>query len=255
MFSTNDLVSVGEAGLPILEVYLQALRSSRAAATFFTVWLLFVYFGATMACVVTTGRLVWAFARDDGMPFSSILAKTHAKLQVPANATLFTAVFCILYGLIYIGSTTAFNSFIAMSILGLNVTYAIPQAVLLARRLSRLSKPSKGDILPARHFNLGPYFGPFCNTFATLWVLFYTVIFCFPTFYPTTVDTMNYVSIVVAASGIWIALVWWVGGKRKSFAGPIIEGIKRAEGVSPEIGSAGGVAALQVREKTWAAAE
>jgi choline transport protein len=197
-----------------MEVYYQAL-SNRGGAAFFTFWILFIYFGATIALVVTSGRLLWAFARDNGLPYSSVFAKTHPTLKVPVNATLLTAGFCILYGLIYIGSTTAFNSFVATAILSLNLTYAIPQFILLLRGRS---------VLPARPFDLGPIFGPFCNIFSTAWVLLYAVLFCFPIFIPVTVETMNYVSVVMAGTALYVVVAWWLpsglGGKGKVFTGP-----------------------------------
>ena len=49
MFSIQDMDAVSTSALPIMEVYLQALRGSKAGAAFFTTWLLFIYFGACIA--------------------------------------------------------------------------------------------------------------------------------------------------------------------------------------------------------------
>ncbi|KIX05012.1 uncharacterized protein Z518_05884 [Rhinocladiella mackenziei CBS 650.93] len=213
MFSSSDLEEVSLSYLPILTVYYQTL-GSKGGAAFFAFWLLFIYYGATITCFITAGRLTWAFARDNGLPYSRVFAKTHPTLRVPANATIATAVFCILYGLIYIGSTTAFNSFISLSILGLNITYVIPQTIIVIR--------GREKVLPKRQFNLGPIFGPFCNIFSTLWMMLYTVLFCFPVFLPATAQNMNYLSVVVVGVGLFILLVWWTG-KRKTFTGPNIQ--------------------------------
>lgn len=48
IFSTNDLDRVAGSSLPIFEVFLQAINS-QAAATFFTVWICFIYYGALVA--------------------------------------------------------------------------------------------------------------------------------------------------------------------------------------------------------------
>lgn len=213
IFSIQDLDSVSSSSLPIVEVYFQTLRNSQAATAFFTTWLLFIYFGACLACTVTTGRLIWALARDNGMPLSGTFSKVNKQLQVPVNATLFAGVFCTLYGLIYIGSTTAFNSFIATAILFLNVTYAIPQAVVLLR--------GRATTLPSRHLDLGPVIGLVCNVFSVLWVALFTVIFCFPTFVPVTASGMNYVSVIIAGVCLFTTILWWTS-KRKTFTGPII---------------------------------
>ncbi|KAK5459908.1 hypothetical protein LTS15_004037 [Exophiala xenobiotica] len=203
-------------------------KGKQSASTVFTKWdnqtgwsdgtafLLGVgtYYGATIGCFLAAGRQTWSFARDNGLSHSKIFAKIHPTLQVPVNATLTTLIFCVLYGLIYIGSTTAYNSFINLSILSLNITYAIPQAVVVIR--------GRDKVLPKRQFNLGPVLGPICNIFSVIWMLVFTVLFCFPVFLPVTLQNMNYLSVVVAAVCLFILILWW-GGKRKTFEGPHIE--------------------------------
>jgi choline transport protein len=212
MFSSNDLAAAEDSVLPILTIFQQALRN-KSGSTFLGVWFLVVYFGSIVSATAATGRVTWAFARDNGLPFSSILAKVHPKLQMPANATIASSVFIICYGAIYVGSTTAFNSFISMSILSLNITYAIPQGILLWR--------GRDKVLPAnRQFNLGKWFGPACNIFCVAWVSLYTVLFCLPTYLPAEVNDMNYVSVVVAGVALIIAIFWY-GGKNKTFTGPV----------------------------------
>jgi choline transport protein len=133
---------------------------------------------------------------------------------MPVHATIATFAFCTLYGLIYIASTTAFNSFISLSILGLNVTYVIPQAVVVIR--------GRDNVLPERQFKLGPILGAFCNIFSTLWLILFSVLFCFPVFLPVTLQNMNYLSVVIGGVCLFILILWW-GGKRKTFVGPAIE--------------------------------
>ncbi|EXJ85676.1 hypothetical protein A1O1_06042 [Capronia coronata CBS 617.96] len=213
MFSIQDLDAVEASALPILEVYYQALHN-KGAACFLLVWLLVIYFQATCNCLLFCGRLVWAFARDDGLPYSSYFAKISRDL--PVRATAAVVVFQCLYGLIYIASTTAYNSIISMCILGLLVTYAIPQGIVLVRGRHHL---------PDRKLNLGR-FGVVVNAFSVLWVCFYVVVFCQPTFLPVTLDNMNYLSVVLVGCIVLIAGLWW-GGKRRTFAGPkvILDGI------------------------------
>ncbi|KAL2820121.1 amino acid transporter [Aspergillus granulosus] len=225
LFCATDTDAVAASSIPIYTIYLQATQS-QPAATVLTVWILFVYAGALVSCMVTTGRLAYAFARDEGLPFSEFFARLHTKQQTPVNATVGCAVSIILYGLIYVGSTSAFNSFISMSILSLNLTYAAPQTILLARGRER--------ILPNRPFpfRLGRYLGPVCNAVSTIWVPFITIIFCFPTSLPTTISSMNYASVVISGISLLIFISWWVS-KRKTFSGPKIE-IQGLEIVSQE---------------------
>lgn len=212
LFSTNDLEAVASSTFPIIEVYQQALNN-RSGATLLAVWLLVIYFGSVISVVAATGRLTWAFARDNGLPFSPTFAKIHPTLQMPVNSTIASSVFVAIYGAIYVGSTTAFNSFISMSILSLNVTYAIPQGIVFFR--------GRKNVLPStRQFNLGEIFGPFCNIFCVIWVSLYTVLFCLPTFLPAEVEDMNYVSVVVAGCVV-IIITMWFSGKRKTFVVPV----------------------------------
>lgn len=211
LFSITDTDAVASSSIPVYTIYLQATQS-QPVATVLTVWILFVYFGALVSCIVTTGRLTYAFARDGGLPYSSFFVRIHPTYQAPINATMACAAVVIIYGLIYIGSATAFNSFLSMSILSLNLTYALPQAILLIRGRER--------ILPKRPFTLGRQIGPICNAFSILWIIFITIMFCFPTSVPTTVADMNYVSVIIVGISLLILISWW-GGKRKTFSGPV----------------------------------
>ena len=224
LFSISDIDLVMASPTPYLTVYFQAIRND-AVALFFTVWLWLAYLSATISCYATSGRLVWAFSRDNGLPFSRIFRQVHPTLKMPVNATLLTCAFAIVYGVIYCGSTTAFNAFISVSILGLNITYTVPQAIVAIR--------GRDNVLPRRPFALGKWTGLFCNIFSSLWVGLYTFWFCVPTVIPTTALSMNYVSVIFVAVLLFIALSW-VFGKRKTFVGPnvVFEGTGVASGVS-----------------------
>ena len=212
LFAITDSNAVAESSVPIYTVYLQATRS-RPAATVLTVWIIWIYFGAVVSCLLTAGRLAYAFSRDGGLPFSHFFAYV-SRNGAPANGTLGCAILISLYGLIYIGSTTAFNSFINMATLALNVSYAIPQAIVLLR--------GRENALPKYPypFRLGKYVGPACNLFSFFWMLLMVVFACFPTQVPTTPSSMNYVSVVICGLVLLIYLTW-LGGKRKTFTGPV----------------------------------
>ncbi|KAH7111648.1 amino acid permease-domain-containing protein [Dactylonectria estremocensis] len=199
MFSTNDLDRIAGSALPIFEVFLQAINS-QAAATFFTVWICFIYYGALVSCFVTSGRLVWAFSRDGGLPYSHVFAKIHPTLLAPVNATLASWLVMVVFGLLYIASTTAYNSIVGLAILATNLTCAIPQTIVLIRGRR---------VLPKRYLNLGAIGGTFCNVFSTLYAALYTVLFCFP------------LMLLVGALA-FVTILWWTG-KRHTFHGPSIQ--------------------------------
>ncbi|PWY95553.1 amino acid transporter [Aspergillus sclerotioniger CBS 115572] len=209
LFCTTDLGAVSSSPIPIYTAYLQA-TSSQSVATFFTSWIIFLYGAALLSGLLTTGRLAYSFARSGGLPFSPFFARVTN--EVPLNATVAAALFIILYGLIYIVSTTAFNSLISLAIIILNVCYVIPQGIVLLR--------GRDLALPRRSFAMGKRLGTICNAVSVLWVTVILIFFCFPLRVPTTVHEMNYVSAVITGFVVLIAVGWW-GGKRTTFSGPV----------------------------------
>ena len=196
-------------------------------------------YGAAIGCLVTSGRQTWALARDNGLPHSALFARIHPTLRTPAAATLLTAAFIAVYGAIYVGSTTAFNSFVSLAILGLNTSYAIPQALVLFR--------GRDKVLPKeRYFDLGGVMGPFCNAFSVAWVALYTVLFCFPVFLPVDdAGSMNYLGVVVVGVGLLILVLWW-GGKRRTFVGPVVVDLGHLDSVEGTTSSASNCENLEI---------
>lgn len=120
--------------------------------------------------------------RQNGLPFSTHWSKVDSKRGIPVRATLLSAGFCAVYGLLYIASTQAFNSIINTAILMLNITYTVPQGILASGRRDRL---------PARYYNLGRVPGYAVNFFSVGWLVVSGVFFCFPTMRTPTIEDMN----------------------------------------------------------------
>jgi len=119
--------------------------------------------------------------RSNILQFSSWVSKIHPTLKIPVNATLSVFVFGVIFGLLYLASTAAFNNIIAICTMFLNITYIMPQALLLWRGR---------DVLPPRWLNLGRY-GWWINLFNVVWVAFMTVVWCFPSFAAVQVSNMS----------------------------------------------------------------
>lgn len=95
-------------GVPILELYYQAL-GSKAGATVLLCMVTLTGLGCQFACNTWQARLMWSFARDRGLPGSRYWSVVHPKLGVPINAHTMSVFINAVLGLLYIGSTTAFN--------------------------------------------------------------------------------------------------------------------------------------------------
>ena len=128
--------------------------------------------------LASSSRTTWAFARDNGIPFPKFFAHVSPRWNVPVNAIILAATFQAVLACIFIGNTTAFNAFIALSTVGINLSYCLPVFLYLVYGRWYL-KPEKGP------FNLGR-FGPFINFVAVCWTLFLTIFLMFPSYQPVT---------------------------------------------------------------------
>ncbi|KAL4939267.1 hypothetical protein BDV06DRAFT_225179 [Aspergillus oleicola] len=219
----KDADAIVNAPLPSVELIYQA-TGSKNVTLFLEIWILVVYISCIPSQWLTSGRIAWAFARDNGAPFSSYFSHISPRLHFPVRTTTTAFLFVLAYGLLYLASTTAFNSIITSAVLFLNITYAVPQGILLSNRFkSVLSKGrSVKNVLPrARYLNLGPV-GMFCNLFSVLWIVVLGVFVCLPPQRPVSVGNANYTpAVVVGIFGV-IVLFWLLSGRRM-FTGPRVD--------------------------------
>ena len=75
LYCLGDLetVSSSNTGYPIIEVYYLATKS-KAGTNIMMVMLLIVIAISCFSIFASVSRLVWAFARDQGMPYSDFFA-------------------------------------------------------------------------------------------------------------------------------------------------------------------------------------
>jgi choline transport protein len=214
LFCIGDVDRVSASPLPIIEVYYQA-TGSRAATNLFVFMFIFIIFVSFFNVFASVSRLVWAFSRDDGIPFSEIFVRVHTKLKMPINALCFVAVCLFLLALINIGSSTAFNAFISLPALALYISYFFPIFFLFWRRL--FSDPRSS--VPWGPFQLGK-FGPYVNFGAMSYIIFVLIWMPFPGTLPVNGDNMNYAGPIVGAI-IIVAVVEWSISGRKRFKVPV----------------------------------
>lgn len=74
MIGNVDLVTNTPSGVPLIEVYYLATKS-KPAATFFTLMPVIILFVALFNIFASVSRLVWAFSRDKGFPFSKFFSR------------------------------------------------------------------------------------------------------------------------------------------------------------------------------------
>ncbi|KAG7409212.1 Choline transport protein [Fusarium oxysporum f. sp. rapae] len=213
MYAISDVPAVlnTTTGLPLFEIYYQGTGSRPAASVLMSLFA-FCFFANLVANATTSSRTLWAVSRDGALPYSQFWGRVHRRFQVPVNALLLSAVFITLYGLIFLGSSTAFSAMVSAAIIFLQTSCVIPQAVLLCRGRDR--------VLPLRYFSLGRY-GAAINGISVAWVVFLDILYCFPTTMPVTPENMSYVSVVFTGLVAFVIALWFTT-KKGSFTGPQI---------------------------------
>ncbi|CAM1510830.1 Fc.00g083430.m01.CDS01 [Cosmosporella sp. VM-42] len=211
LFVLKDLDIVLEAGYgPLLQIFFDATDNKAGSVCLLMFPVMCMVFTST-ALMTTSARMTFAFARDRGLPFSRIWAVYNTGLDVPLNALLWTTGWVVIFGLILLGSSSAFNAITAASVVALGVTYAIPPCINLLRG---------GNMLPeTREFKLSNPVRWFCSVVGICWAVLTTVLFLFPPELPVTTTNMNY---CVAAFGVilFISVTTWLVDGRKNYKGP-----------------------------------
>ncbi|TFK36093.1 amino acid transporter [Crucibulum laeve] len=180
----------------------------------FGIW--FIIFGIGIFCAISiscaASRATWSFARDRAIPFHSVFAKVNRSLgDVPLNAYILSTMIQVLLGLIFLGSSAAFNAFVGVAVICLGASYAMPVAISLANgRENMVGAP----------FSLGRW-GWAINAWAVVWVLFEIVLFSMPAVIPVTQVTMNYASVVFVGFAA-ISAIWYLINGRHYYEGPPI---------------------------------
>ncbi|KAI3614804.1 hypothetical protein WG66_003353 [Moniliophthora roreri] len=176
----------------------------------FGMW--FIIFGVGIFCAISiscaASRATWAFARDKALPFHRAFSHVHSS-GTPLNAYLLSTTIQLLLGLIYLGSSTAFNAFVGVAVICLGASNGMTILIsLMNGRKDMVDSP----------FPLGKWGVPL-NTIAVLWVMFEIVLFCMPAVVPVTRVTMNYASVVFVGFGV-ISAGWYLISGRYHYAGP-----------------------------------
>ncbi|KAF2203089.1 amino acid transporter [Delitschia confertaspora ATCC 74209] len=162
-----------------------------------------------IGCTTATSRCLWAFSRDGAIPGSKWWSQVNLKLDVPLNAMMLSMAVQIILGVIYFGSTAAFNAFSGVGVICLTLSYAVPIAVSLAQGRKAIAHGP---------FNLG-VLGYVCNVIAIAWSLLAIPLFCMPTSIPATATSVNYASAVFFAFVV-ISSAWYFIWGKKNYAGP-----------------------------------
>jgi amino acid transporter len=193
----GDLPAAARADNPFIFVIEAALGERLGGA------LVWVVMGAMWFCglssVTSNSRMLFAFARDGGLPASSLVARVSPKYKSPHVAiwTSTAAAFAVALW------SDAYAVMVALSTIALYASYAVPVVLLMRKRRS-------GEATARGPWHLGRH-SAWINAVAVGWVAVIMVLFVLP---PNQLAGYTFAGALAALA------LYWFGFMRARFRGP-----------------------------------
>ncbi|QPC67415.1 hypothetical protein HYE67_009646 [Fusarium culmorum] len=209
LYSATDIDAAVDSptGYPFMEIFYQATGSINGTAGMASLIVLMTL-SATVGVIASTSRMLWAFARDNAMPFSGTLSKVEPRTNMPVWSISITCLISCLIGLINLGSSVVYNAIISVAISGLYASYFVPAILLLYRRCDKDYKirniTGDGQVLEWGPWHLKGMFGIANNVFAL------------------DAASMNYAPLMTGGVAI-LATIYYFLFANKVYVGPKVE--------------------------------
>lgn len=152
-----------------------------------------------LAAMTSASRMVYAFARDGGLPFSSVWAKINVAHRTPANAIWGLSAFALFTSL----SVSVYSAVVSIATITLYVSYGLPIG-------ARIVAHFKGKPFEPGPWHLGE-FGVPISIVAVIWIVFVSIVFVLP---PNQLAGTAMMFVFLALAGLWFFQI------RKIFFGP-----------------------------------
>ncbi|PVH75333.1 amino acid transporter [Cadophora sp. DSE1049] len=209
-YSINDLEAILTSPylFPLTEIYRQTTGSVGGALGLLLLVFIPSIFAA-MGLLLTASRIFWTLARDKATPFSNFFATVNKKQRNPFNSIVLCAAIASLLGCIYVGSQTAFNAFIGSFVVLSSLSYL---AAILPHLLSK-----RANVAPGWFWMKGVS-GFLVNGIASLYIIAFVIIFCFPFSMPVSAMTMNYTCLITGGFSLFVGAFWF--WRRGDYEGP-----------------------------------
>jgi amino acid transporter len=193
----GDLPQTAAASSPFFYVMEHALPGAWGHALIWVAMIAMWFCG--LASVTSNSRMLFAFARDGGLPASRVLARVSERFKTPAIAVWV----CAAAALTVAAWSSALSAMTALSTIALYASYGCPILLgALARRSGRWSDRGPWDLGRA---------SPWVNWIAVAWVAVVMVLFVLP---PNQLAGWTFGGCVAVLALYWMA---WLRGR---FKGP-----------------------------------
>ncbi|POS72858.1 hypothetical protein DHEL01_v208755 [Diaporthe helianthi] len=208
--SNLDDVLASPTGYPYMVLFYNSTKSA-ASATIMSVFILLMLISSNLSIVATASRQLFAFARDEGLPFSTWFARV-SRNALPMNAIIVTFITSALLSLINIGSATALNSITSLSTNALLSSYICSIGCMIWRRWTG------APLLPS-HFSLGCW-GLALNISSVAFLIF-AFIFSFFPMSPTPDATVMNWNILIYGVVVVFSITYYFLQGRFFYVGPV----------------------------------
>lgn len=195
--------------------------------------------------VTSNSRMMYAFARDGGIPKHEFFHKVDKRWQSPIRTGTHQFRYCsrkrtIEYVLVWLacflsfclglpslGSSVAFSAATSIATIGLYISYGAFDALSLRRNVyidMIIGVPILLRVIYRRQFTRGPFHlgvlsYPVASA-AVIWIAFISIVFVLPELNPVDSQTLNY-AIVAVGIVVTYSLGFWILSAHKWFKGPV----------------------------------
>ncbi|HWD40146.1 MAG TPA: amino acid permease [Fimbriimonas sp.] len=218
----KDLDKTAAASNPFIYVFEQAFGPRFANVISWTVGIAMWFCG--LSCVTSTSRMIFAFSRDKGTPFSHVWARVSHRYRTPAPAvwlaiTLAFLLPCLVFGLIAIhpqdkSATDLISAVTGISTIALYLSYGLPLLLKVwAIKRGIWTQRSNGP------WNLGKWSVPIAMV-SVVWIAFITVLLVSD---PYQLTGYIFAGVLLVLAVLYLAIA------RGKFKGPVPQAASEAE--------------------------
>ncbi|ODV93495.1 hypothetical protein PACTADRAFT_46876 [Pachysolen tannophilus NRRL Y-2460] len=203
----DSVIDTG-SGEAIAQIIYDSLGKKWAVAFMSLICICQFMMGASL--LLAASRQIWAFSRDDGLPFAKYIKVVNKKYRQPLRATYFAGGLSLFICCLTLAGDTAADALFSLAVAGNYLAWTTPIFLRLTVGREKF-KPGA--------FYLGPIFSPIVNWIAVFWTAFVIILCMFPSSSSVTASTMNYT--VVINPGVWVlSILFYFTYKYKYYHGP-----------------------------------
>ncbi|CAK7902829.1 GABA-specific permease [[Candida] anglica] len=197
------------SGQAMAQIIYDALGKKWAVA--FMSLIAFAQYLMGASILTASSRQIWAFARDDGLPFHNFVKVVNPTLKVPLRAILFGGTLGLLCGLLILIGPVAANALFSLSVASNGLAWGMPAFLVLLPHGSKRFRPG--------YFYLGKIGTTAIHAITSIWIAYVIFMSMFPDGKSVDKNTMNYTCVINV--GLWIlSLTYYFTFGYRFYSGP-----------------------------------